>query len=158
MKKGPLNMISMIQWNAFVNAFNALGDETRGMIPTAASLLFYTAIDYLKDGSRGYQPIRAGRPLCSRYSRDGDIIDIIRDYSKCAEFWDVEMNLTRVRITQAGIDYVNKHIDVFRILLDKQQCITRTSSQFVAHGLDAVVIDAPTPNNATGGEEEGERK
>ena len=107
------------QWESFVNAFNALGDETRGMTPTAASLLLAAAIDYVNNAS-GYRPIPAGRPLLTRYSRDGDIIDIRRDYSRCAEFWDIEMNLTRARITQAGVDYVSQHMDVFGILLEGQ--------------------------------------
>ena len=105
-------------WNEFVAAFNALGDETRGMTPTAASVLFSARLGYEQAGFNGYQPIPAGVPefaLCS----GAKMVDIRYEYSGCQEFWDIDSNNPRARITQSGIDYVDKHIDVFMKLSGK---------------------------------------
>jgi hypothetical protein len=46
------------------------------------------------------------------------IVDIRCDYFGCPEFWDVDINYQRAKITQAGVDYVNLHFDVFNILFE----------------------------------------
>ena len=51
------------RWDKFVAAFNALGAETRGMTPTAASLLLVTAAEYENDNSKGYYK-RACNSFC----------------------------------------------------------------------------------------------
>ena len=109
------------KWNEFVAAFNALGAETRGMTPTAASLLLVTALEYTKDNAKGYQPIKAGVPGLALFSEDGLTVDISRDYYGCPEFWDVDVNNCRAKITKAGVDYVEAHLnDVFMILANKR--------------------------------------
>lgn len=108
----------MKKWTEFVAAFNALGDETLGMTPIAASVLFSARLGYEQAGFNGYQPIPAGVPgfaLCS----GEETVDIRYEYSGCKEFWDVDLKHLRARITQSGIDYVDKHIDIFMKLLGK---------------------------------------
>ncbi len=74
------------RWNKFVAAFNALGDETRGMTPTAASVLLVAAVEYEKDNTKGYQPISAGVPEFAVFSEDGLIVDIIEAAKKYSDF------------------------------------------------------------------------
>lgn len=105
------------RWNRFAAAFNALGEETRGMTPTAVSVLIPAAAEYTCDSSKGYQPLSAGVPSFVVYSAD-KIVDIRCDYSGCPEFWDIDVNYMRAKITQAGVDYINSHLDVFSILLE----------------------------------------
>ena len=104
------------RWESFVVAFNALGSETRGMTPAAASLLLLAALDYVKDNTGGYQPIPAGVPGFALCTQDGLTVDIRNDYLGCSEFWDIDMNYPRAKITEAGVAYVNAHFDVFSIL------------------------------------------
>ena len=104
------------RWENFVVAFNALGAETRGMTPTAASLLLLAALDYVKDNTGGYQSIPAVVPEFAMCSQDGLTVDIRTDYFGCPEFWDIDMNYPRARITEAGVAYVDAHFDVFSIL------------------------------------------
>lgn len=109
------------KWNEFVVAFNALGAETRGMTPTAASFLLLAALEYTKDNTQGYRPIKAGVPEFAMFSEDGLTVDISRDYYGCPEFWDVDVNNSRAKITKAGVDYVEAHLnDVFMILANKR--------------------------------------
>ena len=105
-----------IKWNRFVAAFNALGTETRGMTPKAASLLLFAALEYVKDNTKGYQPIPAGVPGFALCSQDDLPVDIRTEYLGCPEFWDIDMNYPRAKITEAGVTYVDAHFDVFSIL------------------------------------------
>ena len=108
----------MKKWTEFVAAFNALGDETRGMTPIEAGVLFLAALNYEKKIYDGYLSIPTMVPefvLCSGEK----MVDIRHEYSGCKEFWDVDLDYPRARITQSGIDYVDKHIDVFRKLSGK---------------------------------------
>ena len=108
----------MKKWTEFVAAFNALGDETRGMTPIEAGVLFLAAVNYEKKIYDGYLSIPTMVPefvLCSGEKT----VDIRYAYSGCREFWDIDLNHPRARITQSGIAYVNKHIDVFVKLLGK---------------------------------------
>lgn len=104
------------RWESFVVAFNALGAETRGMTPTAASLLLFAALEYVKDNTKGYQSIPAGVPEFAICSQDGLTVDIRNEYLGCPEFWDIDMKYPRARITEAGVAYVDAHFDVFNIL------------------------------------------
>ena len=55
------------------------------------------------------------------FSEDGLTVDISRDYYGCPEFWDVDVNNSRAKITKAGVDYVEAHLnDVFMILANKR--------------------------------------
>ncbi len=109
------------RWNKFVAAFNALGEETYGMTPTAASVLFVAESEFESDDRKGYRSLQTGVPNFAVFSNDGKIVDITCDYSDCREFWDVDVNNFRARITQAGIEYIKKHLDVFQILIAKQE-------------------------------------
>jgi hypothetical protein len=113
------NMVAEVRkrWNRFVDAFHALGAETRGMTPAAASVLLVAAAEFASDNSKGYQPLLAGVPRFAAFSVNR-IVDIRCDYFGCPEFWDVDINYQRAKITQAGVDYVNLHFDVFNILFE----------------------------------------
>ena len=106
----------MRKWNEFVAAFNALGDETRGMTPIEAVVLFFAALNYEKKIYDGYISIPTMVPefaLCSGEK----MVDVRYEYYECKEFWAIDY--PRARITQSGIDYVNKHLDVFMKLSGK---------------------------------------
>lgn len=103
------------KWNSFVAAFNALGTETRGMSPAAASVLLVAAAEYERDNAKGYQPLQAGVPGFAIFSED-KIVNIQYDYYGCREFWDIDCNFMRAKVTEAGVAYVKNHMDVFSVL------------------------------------------
>ena len=103
------------RWNKFVTAFNALGEESRGMTPTAASVLLVTAAEYESDNTKGYQPLQAGVPGFAALSVN-KVVDIRNDYIGCPEFWAIDINNLRAKITDAGVGYVKDLIDIFNIL------------------------------------------
>ena len=107
------------RWNKYVAAFNALGDETRGMSPAAASVLLVAAVEFDSDNSKGYQPLSAGVPGFAIFSANR-IVNIRHDYFDCPEFWDIDVNNLRAKVTDAGVTYVNDHIDLFSILLGEE--------------------------------------
>ena len=107
------------RWNKFVAAFNALGDKTRGMSPAAASVLLVAAAEYESDNSKGCQPLSAGVPGFAVFSAN-KIVDIRHDYFDCPEFWDIDINNLRAKVTDAGVAYVKEHMDVFSVLLGEE--------------------------------------
>ena len=106
------------RWETFASAFEALGGETRGMLPSAAAVLLDAALDFTKNPESGYQPYSAGVPS---YAITGDvkIVDLRTAYSGCSEFWEFDDNNQRAKISRFGVDYVNRYINVFSLLLEE---------------------------------------
>lgn len=107
------------RWNKFVNAFNALGTETRGMTPAAASVLLSAASEYESDNLKGYRPLITGVPSFAVFSKN-KMVNVKQDYMGCSEFWAVDINYSRAKVTEAGVAYVNRHMDVFSVLLGEE--------------------------------------
>ena len=105
------------RWQKFVCAFNALGVETRGMLPEAASVLLVAAVDYEKDNDKGFQPIPAGVPGFAIFS-GATTVDVRFDYSGCQKFWELDLNYMRAKITDTGCEYVKKYRDIFGVLFE----------------------------------------
>jgi len=112
-------MISHLsEWNQYKRAFEQLGLETRGMSAIAAAALAEAAAAYYQDHKKGYQLLNAGPPAYACF--DGKPLSIIRipdDYPGCQDFWDIDLNNLRAKITTPGVEYVKKHADVFQLLL-----------------------------------------
>lgn len=99
------------QWNRFVTAFNALGSETHGMTPEAASVLAQACAEVLKNPNAGYRSLQAGTPLFV-----GSVVDIPIAFSGCLNFWDIDSNNLRAKVTNDGCNYVVTHMSVFSLL------------------------------------------
>ena len=89
------------------------------MTPAAASVLLVAAAEFDSDNSKGYQPLSAGVPEFAIFSAN-KIVDIRHDYPDCPEFWDVDINNLRAKVTDAGVAYVKGHLDVFNIVLGEE--------------------------------------
>lgn len=99
------------QWNRFVTAFNALGSETYGMTPAAASVLAQACAEAMKNPNDGYRSFQTGTPLVA-----SSTVDIQIDFAGCLSFWEFDFNNLRAKITDAGCDYVVTHMNVFSFL------------------------------------------
>ena len=99
------------QWNRFVAVFNALGSETHGMTPEAASVLAQACTETLKNPNNGYRPLKTGTsPLINT------VIDIPVAFKGCPTFWNIDFNNLRAKITNDGCNYVLAHQNVFSLL------------------------------------------
>ncbi len=108
------------RWEAFVGAFSALGEEARGMSPAAACVLMAAAAEYENDSDKGFRPLSAGVPGCAVFS--GEQIVMIPDaYMNCSEFWEIDSDFLRAKVTEEGVAYVRQYNEVFKLLLTTEK-------------------------------------
>ena len=103
------------RWDAFVQAFSALGDETFGMSPSAACVLLSAVVEVENNSEEGFRDLNAGVPAYAIFAEE-KMVRIPDAYSNCSEFWKRDTQLLRAKVTNAGVAYVNKHLEVFNIL------------------------------------------
>jgi len=102
------------KWLEFVAAFSALGDETLGMTPAAASLLALSVAEYMRDPNKGY-PLDAGAPIYAAASEfGGPMIRVPDEYPP--GFWSIDRDYVRAQVTAAAQAYILSHIEVFALL------------------------------------------
>ena len=107
------------RWEAFVGAFSALGDEARGMSPAAACVLMAAAAEYDNDPATGFRPLLTGVPECAIFSEE-HTITIPDAYMNCPEFWEIDSNFLRAKVTEEGVAYVRQHGGIFKLLIDQE--------------------------------------
>ena len=100
-------------WKEFETAFRALGEQTLGMRPIAAKTLARIAMQR-KAGGPGTSTVPIGEvaPLPTSEL----LVHYPDDYPNCQWFWEMTTNksgVPLVKITEAGLQYVEKHMDVF---------------------------------------------
>lgn len=110
------------EWIRYKKAFEQLGQEGRGMSPAAAAHLAETAKNCRQDNSKGWSSLVAAAPVYVTFDGHGiPKIFIPNDYLACQEFWKIDPNYNRAKITETGMKYVLEHGDIFALLAGAQK-------------------------------------
>jgi len=100
-----------IRWQSFVAAFDNLGSERLGMSPEGASVLAQACVEFEKDNTKGFRPLKTGTPPCAT-----GMVDIQTVFAGCQHFWTVDLKVLRAQVTRDACDYVVQHQVVFSLL------------------------------------------
>lgn len=115
-----MSLLSEVQ--EYRQAFKNLGKKSRGMSPNEGYVLILGAKANADDRDKDKKPEEKGwigdlqhlPPVIAGAGQKS--VRISDSYEECREFWEIDSDFQRARITSKGMEFVESNLEVYKIL------------------------------------------